>query len=604
MLSLYCTIADMTWSIALIFALLIFALIVFALDLFPIGFVAFAIMGLILLLAPFLQITPDQAVSGFSNEATITVLAMFVLAGGIFQTGVINIMVQRIQRLAKGSEVRQIALIGAITGPLSAFVNNTPIVAIMIPVVVRIAREAGRAPSKLLIPLSYTAQLAGVVTLIGTSTNVLASSRAVQLGLKPFGMFDFAHIGLIVFVVGFVYVLLIGRHLLPERRAEGIKETYHVKEYMAEVIIPEDSSLVNVSISESRLSDDYDLQIIQIRRKGERLILLNRDQILKAEDTLLVLSNHEQLMNLKEQKGIELASGTGSILEDEDDVEIGFLEVIVGPNSDMIGTTLASVGFRTRFGCNVIAMRKHGKLVRDRIARVKFEFGDALLLEGTQDSLERIKLDQNFIVTEELETERFNTDKAKLAVGIAAGVVTIAALGWLPIMVAAVTGAILMVLAGCLNVAQLYQSIRWDVVFLLAGLIPLGIALEATGGAELIAGWTESLASGMPPIFALILFYVVSMLFTAVASNNAAVVVLIPIGVSVAHGLGIDPHAVILAIMFAASNDFATPVGYQTNTMVYEPGGYKFLDYTKAGGPLNLILTVVTPLLIYFLWGV
>lgn len=593
----------MTFSIALIFALLIFALIVFALDLFPIGFVAFAIMGLILLLAPALQITPQDAVSGFSNEATITVLAMFVLAGGIFQTGVINILVQKIRQLAKGNEIRQISLIGAITGPLSAFVNNTPIVAIMIPVVVRIAREAGRAPSKLLIPLSYTAQLAGVVTLIGTSTNVLASSRAVQLGLEPFGMFDFAHIGIIVFAVGFLYILLIGRHLLPERRAEDVKETYHVKEYMAEVIVPVGSPLANISISESRLSEDYDLQIIQIRRKGERLILLNRDQIIKANDSLLVLSNREHLMQLKEDKGVEFAAGDASILDDSDDAEFGFLEVIVGPNSDLIGANLQTVGFRTRFGCNVIAMRKHGKLVRDRLARVRFEFGDALLLEGTSDALERIKLDQNFIVTEELAPERFNTDKAVVAVGIAAAVVTVAAIGWISIMVAAVVGAILMVLTRCLNVTQLYQSIRWDVVFLLAGLIPLGIALEATGGADLIAGWTESLASGLPPIFALVLFYVVSMLFTAVASNNAAVVVLIPIGVSVANGLGLDPHAVILAIMFAASNDFATPVGYQTNTMVYEPGGYKFLDYTKVGGPLNLILTIVTPLLIYFLWG-
>jgi len=593
----------MTLSIALIFALLIFALVIFALDLFPIGFVAFGIMGLIMVLAPWLGISPQEAVSGFSNEATITVLAMFILAGGIFHTGVINLVVHKIRRYAQGSEVKQIAIIGSIAGPLSAFVNNTPIVAIMIPVVVRLAREAGRAPSKLLIPLSYTAQLAGVVTVIGTSTNVLASSRAVEEGLRPFGMFDFAHIGLLVLLVGFTYILLIGRHLLPERRDESVTETYHVKEYIFEITVLEESPLANTSLSESRLSEDYDIQVIQITRKGERLVLLNRDVILKSDDRLLVMGNQEQLIQLKDAKGIHLDSHSDSILAQEGD-EFEFLEVIIGPNSDLVGSNLYKSSFRWRYGATVLGMRKHGKLMRERLSRVNLEFGDALLLEGPPEAIERIKLDPNFIVTEEPEIEKFNTRSAPIAVAIAAGVVMIAAFGVLPIMTAAVVGAVLMVVTGCLNVQQLYQSVRWDVVFLLAGLIPLGIALQATGGADLIAEWTLQLAGGLPPLAILWFFYLVSMLFTAVASNNAAVVVLIPIGVSVANALGIDAHAVILAIMFAASNDFATPVGYQTNTMVYEPGGYRFLDYTRVGGPLNLILLILTPLFIYLLWGI
>ncbi len=251
----------------------------------------------------------------------------------------------------------------------------------------------------------------------------------------------------------------------------------------------------------------------------------------------------------------------------------------------------------------MLAIRKHGALIRERLHNVRLGFGDALLLQGHKEALARLKLDPNFIVTEELQAEVFRKEKIPLAVGIIAGVVLVAALGIQPILVTAIEGCVLMVLTGCLKITELHESIRWDVIFLLAGVIPLGIALEKTGGAQLLADLAAQAAQYVPLIVVLWIFYLFSMVLTELISNNATVVLLVPVGAATAQTLGLDPKAVILTIMFAASTSFSTPVGYQTNTMVYGAGGYRFLDFTRVGAPLNLLLFILTPLYIYWLWG-
>jgi di/tricarboxylate transporter len=586
----------------LAFALLLGALIIFALDRFPVDFVAFAILTAVLLLGPILNIRPDEAISGFSNTATITVLAMFILSAGIERTGLINLLARRLAGFG-GGEMGQFLVLIMVVGPMSAFISNTAVVAILMPVVISLARQHHLPPSKLLMPLSFFSQLAGVMTLIGTSTNVLASSLADRQGYGPFGMFEFAPIGLLVFITGSLYMLLIGRKLLPERRTEsGATENYQLKAYLSEVIIRRDSLLVGKNLARSELRDRFDIHVLEILRENNKLERPLAQHTLQAGDLLFIKANRHQLLEAKDSKGLTIAAEAQLPEKPLQSQQMGLLEVVIGPNADLIGSLLEDVNFRQRYGCTVIAMQKHGETIQERLGQVPLNFGDTLLLRGPKPALEQIKREPGFIVTEELALEAYRTEKAGLALAIMAGVVIFAALGQ-PILVTALAGCTLMVITGCLKMNELHEAIRWDVIFLLAGVIPLGLALERSGGADLLAQFAAQAANYVPSLLVLSIFYIVAMLLTELISNNATVVVLVPVAIASAEALGLDARAFILAIMFAASTSFSSPVGYQTNTMVYGPGGYKFLDFLRVGGPLNLILAIVTPIYIYLLWG-
>jgi di/tricarboxylate transporter len=596
----------MTFGIILAFAILIVVLVIFALDIFPIDFVAFTVLAVILVLGPILDVKPLEAISGFSNPATITVMAMFILSAGVYQTGLINVLAQRMIKFAGGSQLRQLVTVMLVVGPISAFINNTAAVAILIPSVITLAHKHRQAPSKLLIPLSYFSQLAGVITLIGTSTNILASSITAQKGYGAFGMFEFASIGILVFITGGIYLLFIGRKLLPERRIdEHLEENYHINEYLSEVLVLEDSPLVGKTLAESRLNENFDINILDIYRNGKNLGFLLVNNIIKAGDILFIQAKAEQLLQFKEETGliIEPEARLGNVEMETARVSVGLMEVVIGPDSGLIGGTLETTNFRNRYNCTVIAMQKRGELIFKRLSKVKLRFGDTLLLRGAGFALQQIKRESGFIVTQEVQIEEFQADKVPWALGIVSGVVIIAALG-VPILVTAIAGCVLMVLTGCLKVEEFHNTIRWDVIFLLAGVIPLGLALQKSGAADWLASQIVDIAYFVPPLVVLILFYLMTTILTELISNNATVVVLVPIGIATAEALNLDARAIVLAIMFAASTSFMTPVGYQTNTLVFGPGGYKFLDYLKVGGPLNLLLVIITPIFIYYIWGV
>jgi di/tricarboxylate transporter len=588
----------------LAFAILIGALIVFMLDIYPLDFVAFAIMGLILVLGPVLNVTPQEAISGFSNPATITILAMFILSEGINKTGMINVLAQRMIRFAGASEIRQLLTVLVVVGPISAFINNTAAVALLIPSVITLAREHKRAPSKLLIPLSYFSQLGGAITLIGTATNILASALSAQAGYGGFGMFEFTKVSLLIFATGILYILFIGRHLLPERRKEPeIARDYRMEEYLTEIIVLKDSPLIGHSLVEGHLRAEFDMHVLEVLRDGHKLLHPLADKALEANDILFVQTNTSQLLKIKEIEGVALGPELHLSGQDLRNEERRLLEVVIGPNSDLIGGTLEATNFRSHYNCTVIAIRKHGEVLRYRLREVNLNFGDTLLLRGSAAAIEQIKREVGFIVvTETLEEEEYRRKKIPIALAIIAGVVLFAALGQ-PILVTAVAGCVLMVLSGCLQVNELHESIRWDVIFLLAGIIPLGLALQNTGGAKLLAELATLSADYAPPVVVLMIFYLMSVILAEFISHSAAVVVMVPVGIATAETLGLDPRAFVLASMFAASMSFSTPVGYQTNTMVYGPGGYKFLDYMRIGIPLSLLLAIATPIFIYLVWG-
>ncbi|CAN5594496.1 SLC13 family permease [soil metagenome] len=594
---------ELTLGMGLAYGILIAALVIFALDIMPIDFVAFSIMAVVLVLHDHLDMTLQEAVSGFSNSATVTVMAVFILSAGIQRTGMINYISRRMVQWGGHKERRQILTIQGITGPISMFINNTASVAILIPAVIRMAREARRSPSKLLMPLSYASQLAGVVTLIGTSTNILASELTDQAGLGGFGMFEFSTVGLLIFATGAIYLLFIAPVLLPDRgAAETLERSYQVSDYLSEVLVPEDSEFVGQTLAEAGIRREFGVQVLEILRGSDRILSLQGDTLIRAGDILVVSGTTDELVAIRDDERLEFEAQARFQESDEFPGELGLLEVVVGPNSDLIGGTLISTNFRNRYGMTVIAMRRDGRVIRQRLGRVRFEFGDTMLLQGPPSAIERVKQERGFIVTEEPEIESFRTNKIPLALAIIAGVVIFAALGQ-PILMTAIVGAVLMVLSGCLTVQELHRSIRWDVIFLLAGMIPVGIALENTGGAELLADLAVESAAYVPALVVLYIFYATTMVLTELISNNASVVVMVPIGISTAMSLDLDAKAFILAIMFAASTSFSTPVGYQTNTMIYGPGNYKFTDFPRVGGPLNLLLLAVTPFYIWLVWG-
>jgi di/tricarboxylate transporter len=593
-----------TPEIALAFAILFGALIAFMMDVVPIDFVAFSIMALMLVLGPILGVSPQEAISGFSNPATITILAMFILSAGIYRTGIINRLAHYMVLLSGDSQIKQLLVIMLVVGPISAFINNTAAVAILIPSVITMARSHNQAPSKLLIPLSYFSQLAGAITLIGTATNVLASSISAQHGYGTFGMFEFSHIGILILITGAIYILTVGRHLLPDRRLESeFTEDYHMQEYLTDVIVLDDSPLVGKSIVESRLREQFDTHVLDIVRDGHKVMHPIGDEKLEPWDILFIKTQSKQLFALERERGLAIEPELRLCDESLESSDRNLLEVVIGPNSPLIGTTLESTNFRQRYNSTVIAIRRHGEVLRERLGRINLNFGDTLLLRGAEKALSLVKYDPSFIiVTEELRPAEFRHNKVYVALGIIAGVVIIAALGT-PILVTSIVGCVLMVVTGCLDVSELHEAIRWDVIFLLAGIIPLGLALERTGGAQLLADLATLSADYVPPVVVLMIFYLVTVFMAEFISHSAAVVVMIPVGAATAEALGLDARAFILASMFAASMSFSTPVGYQTNTMIYGPGGYKFFDFTRIGAPFSLLMAITTPIYIYLFWG-
>ncbi|WP_224270553.1 SLC13 family permease [Haloprofundus salinisoli] len=597
-----------------VFALILLALVLFATERFPIDVTAILLMVLLMVLEPWTQITPQEGISGFANPATITVLAMLILSTGINRTGIVQLFGRKMAAFAGDDRRKQLAATIGVAGPVSGVINNTPVVAILVPIIADLAHEGKTSPSKLLMPLSFASMLGGTLTLIGTSTNILASDITAQigaespeLGLHAFGMFEFTKLGVVVFAVGAVYLMTVGVRLLPERVPvdEDLVEEYALQEYLADVVVPANSSLLGQTVEEALGDDELDIDVLQLIRNGERFSEpLARKEIHKS-DTLRLRTNRQTLERIMDAEGLALAGRPRT--EDElhpDDEEPVLVEVVIPSGSFLVGETLSSSAFRQRYDANVLAFRTRGDVVRDRFEDIKVRVGDTLLVQAPPDSLSRLVGNEDFIVAHEFDEVTYRSEKIPFAVLIIAGVVALPALDVLPIVVSALAGVVAMVFTGVLKPTELYSSVEWNVIFLLAGVIPLGIALQQTGAADLLGDAVASTAAFLPAIGVLWVFYLATGLLTSVISNNASVVLMIPVAASAAQSIGANAFAFVLAVTFAASTAFMTPVGYQTNLFVYGPGGYTFSDFIRVGAPLQLLLSVVTVLGIAFFWGV
>jgi len=588
----------------IVLAILIAALVAFATERVRVDLVALGIMVTLMVLG---IVSPAEGLSGFANPATITIASMFVLSAGLQRTNLPALVGAHIVQIAQKSERRLILLLMLTTALLSAFILNTAVVAVFIPIAMRIAREMKLSPSRLLMPISFGAILGGTLTLIGTSTNLLVSSIAAQSGLEPFSFFAFAPFGLITLAAGLLYMATIGRKLLPDRPIESdLLDKYHVREYLSQIAVKPNSPLIGKKLGDLDLGKRFDITILDILRDGRTILLPGASRHIRANDIILVRAPLDKLLELQKIEGLEIVMPeelSPQVLEKRND--LGMAEVVVAPQASIIGFTIKELNFRRRFGVVAIGMLRRGMSLTGKFTHEPIMPGDMLLVAGEKKALVNLSNNPDFLLLLDVETPlsqpRLSNTQAYWALGIMAAVVITAILG-IPIVVSALAGALAMVVAGVLSLDEAYASLDKRVLVLLAGVLSLEAAMINSGLDQWLSATFLRALDGAPPWLLVGAFYFISTLLTAAMSNQATAVVLAPIAISTAHAMNANPTPFLMAITFAASASFMTPVGYQTNTMIYNTGKYRFFDFTRVGLPLNLILLILGAIFIPIIW--
>lgn len=776
----------MTTDVFLTLAILAIAVVLFVSERLRVDLVALLVLATLAFSG---LLTPAEAVSGFSNEAVVTIWAVFILSAGLSRTGVANIVGKQVLRLAGTGEVQLMVVIMLTTGIMSAFMNNIGVAALLLPVVMDIARRTRRAPGRLLMPLSFGALLGGLTTLIGTSPNILASTALQEAGLEPFALFDFAPVGGIIFLAGVAFMAVVGRHLLPESTAaddgtaggehpgepyaleerlyvlnlptrsslagrtlvgsrvgtalglnvvgiirngrtrlapgpemvlqggdrllvtghperlatlqatqfiikedeelriedladgdvrlgevslsahsplvnrtlhqidfrrryganvlaiwhngtprrtdlqdiplkpgavmlvqgtvsqfEALRESadflvssaeipgiYRLEERLLTLYVPQGSHLAGQSLQESRLGDAFDLLVLGLVREGETHLMPSPDLELAAGDVLLVQGKAEDLAVLRALQELEVEAAPREV-EQLESAGVGMVEAVLSPHASLAGKTLRDLYFREKYDLSVLAIWRAGRAYRSGLRDIELHFGDALLLYGQRDKLKILARDPAFIVLDEALQEPVREEKAPIAALIMGAVIFSVLIGFLPISVAAVSGAALMVLSGCLQMEEAYRNIQWNAVFLIAGMLPLGIAMEQSGAAQTIAEGMVNSLGALGPMALLAGLFVFTNLASQMIPNLVVVVLMAPIALTAAADLNLSPHALMMSIAVASAASFLSPVGHPVNVLVMGPGGYRVSDYLRVGLPLTLVVVLISLLVLPIVW--
>ncbi|WP_313083546.1 SLC13 family permease [Pulveribacter sp.] len=567
------------------------------------------IVALLVLLALALTglVTPGEALSGFSNEATITVAAMFILAAGIENTGALS-AIARLLGKSRSPTVFLLLLFGLL-GLIAPFVSNTAVVAVFIPIVISASMHIGMSPTKALIPLSYVSQMTGVWTLIGTSTNLIVNSVAKDLGHRGFTMFEFLPLGLICWLAGCLYLLTLGRWLLPSQGQSDLPAAQESGHYVTELTVAEDSACLDQTLEQADIGRKYKAYVLQLWRGSERMWAPKAQQ-LQQGDVLLVRGRWSQLEKLKEDLGLQYhrrpaAQRGGGQDKPQDETEREkelMVEVMVAPNSPLLGRSIQALDRRLPRHQAILGIQRRGQIIRDHLDGVRLAVGDILLVLMRESDVGRLRSTNAIIVLSERTAPLPRDWRATFALAVMALVVVSAALGWTSIAISALAGAVALVLTRCVDVDNLYDAIDGRILLLMACLLPLGTAVSSSGAAQFIVDNTVGLASSWGPHVVLAVLYLMALVLGELMSNAAAAVLLTPIAISTARLVDADPTPFLIAVTFSASTSFLTPVGYQTNTMVYSAGGYRFSDFVKVGGPLNLIFWVAGVVFIPVFW--
>jgi di/tricarboxylate transporter len=593
----------MTPQIALTLAIIVAALVIFATEKLRVDVVALLVL---LTLALTGLVEPKEVFAGFANSAVVTVWAVYIVSGGLFKTGVADMLGKFILRLSGENEVRLIGVIMLTCGLMSAFMNNVGATAMLLPAVVSVGKQTKIPVSKLLIPLSFSSLLGGKLTLIGTPANILATSIVADKGLPTFHFFDFTPIGLVVFATGILYMIFIGRHLLPIRRAPGdeTQVTGMERVYISEVRVLPDGWMAGRTLLESRLGADYDLTVIALVRSNRTIKPVERYTLIQSDDILLVEGSVENLMRARDDLGLMTANESKRLvdLETLQAQETDLIEATLAPRSSMVNRSLRSLNFRERYGFTVLAIRRQGEVITRRLRSVRLQFGDDLLLQGPRHRLPSLQEKNDFLVLEPLKISERRKRKMPIAIGLMALVIGLVLFAGIDIAVAMVLGAVGMVVTRCLSMDEAYESIDWRTVFLVAGMLPLGTAMATTGTARYIADLMLGAIGGLGPLAALAGIYLLAALVTQPMSNAAAMVLVVPIAIDTALSLGANYLTFTLAVVIGGATSFLTPVGHKANVLVFGPGGYKFFDYARVGALLTVFLFLATMIALPFIF--
>lgn len=584
----------MTWQAWATVAVIVVAMTLFASERIRIDLVALITLAALVVLG---IVSPAQALAGFSNEATVTVAAMFALSLGIERSGALEPLSRLLMRIKRPWLLSLAVML--VVAPLGAFIKNIALVATFLPLVLRVCERTHTSPARVLMPMAYAAQMGGVCTLIGTSSNLLVDTLSQEHGLPGFGVFEFTEMGALLAVAGITYLMLVGRWLLPTHIDADMPEQLDIGKYVTELRVTAQSPLLGTSIGDARLGERYGVYPLELLR-GERRMWSPRSQQIAEDDVLLVRGDWDKLEDFQRQANLQSAPET-RYAHDDDHPRV-LAEVMIAPASPIEGHRLAETDLHWRYDATVLAIHRRGHILREKLSNVSLAIGDVLMMLVDEDVLGKLRNDENLVVLSQRDGSRRTQRKAWIAIGIMAAVVAISGLHWLPIPIAAITGAVAMALTGCFGRKDVYEGMDWKIIVLLGAILPLGTAIEKTGLSHEVVGMGMSLIGHHGPLAALLMVYLLTAVLTELMGHNPSVVLMVGIAASVARAVHASPQPFVVAVAFAAATSFATPVGYPTNTMVYYAGRYRFTDFMKVGIPLIALFCALSMWLIPIFW--
>ncbi len=557
-----------------------------------------------LLLAVFTGLVPaDQAFSGFGHPAVITVAAVLMVSQGLMNAGLVDRLTRIVSRAGDHIVLQMVALVGLVT-MASSLMNNVGALALLMPVAIRLARKQERSPSVYLMPLAFGSLLGGMSTQIGTPPNIIVSLiRANHNGGTAFRMFDFLPVGGVVAVAGVVFIILIGWRFIPYRKGQASREDFfHIDDYISEVLIPNETDLIGLSISELEEKSDGEWLVVAHYRNGQKLAAPSSGRLLEGGDSILVRSSAEKLNEMVDEYHLKIAEEGNfdeSVLQSED---MDVVEATIKLQSPLIHRTVRSVRLRTLYNINLLALSRSGSRIAVTLDQVPLKVGDVLLLQGSMDTMNTVLPLLGLLPLAERKIRIGQPQKAAFGLFIFMLAIAASAAGWIPVQVSFVAAACVMVLLGFLPVSEIYSSVDWPVIVLLGAILPVSTALETTGGAHLLANALLSFSGVMAPASILGVILIATMLLSNVVNNAAAALLMAPLAISVAQGIQVNVDPFLMAVAIGASSAFLTPIGHQSNTLVLGPGGYRFTDYWKLGLPLSILIVLLTVPLILRIW--